>query len=58
MLWVVFKDKTGKELLSYTEKGTFAGEADETKALLAYENELEPNEIMVEIQDRKPKPGT
>ncbi|MDD3337104.1 MAG: hypothetical protein PHI98_16600 [Eubacteriales bacterium] len=52
MIWVVFKDKAGKELLSYTANGTFAGEADETKALLAYENELEPNEIMLEIQDR------
>lgn len=36
-----------KELLAYTVRGTFAGELDATKDLLAYENSIEKEAIRV-----------
>ena len=53
MLWVVFKNKTGEEICSYTLEGTFAGEMDETKKLLAYDKGISLDDITTEIQDRK-----
>lgn len=46
--FVVFKTETGKELAAYTAAHTFPGEAENTKALLAYENGLQPEEIKME----------
>ena len=53
MLWVVFKNKTGEEICSYTLEGTFAGEMAETKKLLAYDRGINLDDITTEIQDRK-----
>lgn len=39
----------GKFLCHYTLKGTFDGEEEETKNLLAYDNGIEPNEIVVKL---------
>lgn len=50
MFWVVFKNKTGEEILSYTLKGTFVGEMDETKKLLAYDKGISLDDITTEIQ--------
>lgn len=53
MIWVVFKNKAGEEICSYTLEGTFAGEMDETKKLLAYDKGISLDDITAEIQDRK-----
>jgi hypothetical protein len=52
MIWIVFKDKTRKELLSYTAKGTFPGEMEETKNMLAFEAGITPDDIIIELQER------
>lgn len=46
--FIVFKTESGKELAAYTAFGTFVGEAKDTRALLAYEHGLQPEEIKVE----------
>ena len=46
--WISFKTETGKELAAYTAAHTFPGEAENTRALLAYENGLQPDEIKME----------
>jgi len=52
--WAVFRDKeTGQELAAYTIRGTFAGEAEATADLLAAENGLAPEQIIVTIENRK-----
>ncbi|MDD3029865.1 MAG: hypothetical protein PHS57_06270 [Alphaproteobacteria bacterium] len=56
MVWIVFTDKAGKELLSYTAKDTFPGEMEATKELLAYEHGINSSEIstaMKKTQDYK-----
>ena len=58
--WAVFKDReTGQELAAYTIRGTFAGEARETAALLAAENGIDPEQVAVTIENRpiKKKPA-
>ena len=50
--FVVFKTETGKELAAYTAAHTFPGEAESTKALLAYENGLQPEEIIICTEER------
>ena len=45
-LWLVFYLR-GKELCRYTVSGTFAGEMQETRCLLAYENGVSLDEITV-----------
>lgn len=42
----------GKELCSYTIRGTFDGEKDETIKLLAYQNGIPEKEISCEIVQR------
>lgn len=49
--WVVFVAH-GKELCAYTVKGTFAGEAQATAELLAYENGLDVSEIKIKLIKR------
>lgn len=44
----VFKLK-GKELCAYTLRGTFPGEEEATKELLAGENNCKPSDISVSI---------
>ena len=52
--WAVFRNKeTGQELAAYTIRGTFAGEAEATADLLAAENGLAPEQIIVTIENRK-----
>ena len=41
-----------KELLAYTVRGTFAGELDATKGLLAYENGISEDAIRVTRETR------
>lgn len=51
--WMVFKDReTGRELCSYTIRGTFAGERTATIELLAYENNLPEERIVTTIEMR------
>lgn len=50
--FVVFKTETGKELAAYTAAHTFPGEAENTRALLAYENGLQPEEIIISMEER------
>lgn len=47
----VFK-LNGKELCAYTLRGTFAGEEEATKELLAYENNCQATDISVSIEER------
>lgn len=49
--WKVFYYE-GKELCSYTLEGTFIGEEEATKELLASENEIDINDIKVLIEER------
>lgn len=46
-LWLMFLHPNGKELAAYTVNGTFRGEMQATKELLAAENGLQPEEITV-----------
>lgn len=50
--WVVFTDPVGKELCAYTIEGTFAGEMQATKELLAAEHNIAVEDISVAIQQR------
>lgn len=50
-LWKVFYIN-GKEVCSYTIFGTFAGEEQATKELLASENGVNINDIIVKIETR------
>ena len=51
--WTVFRNNdTGQELCSYTVEGTFEGEAEETRSLLAYENGLQVDQISITIEER------
>ena len=43
--WIVFYGPDGKELCSYTVRGTFPGELQDTISLLAFEHGLSPGEI-------------
>ena len=43
--WIVFFGPDGAELASYTLRGTFSEELQDTIALLAYENGLSASEI-------------
>lgn len=49
--WKVFY-YNGKELCAYTLYGTFDGEEQATKELLASENGISINDIMVKIETR------
>lgn len=49
--WFVFY-LHDKELAAYTLHGTFAGEAMETKKLLAYEHGVSEDEIAVVLENR------
>lgn len=49
--WKVFYYK-GKELGAYTLYGTFKGEEEATKELLANENEIAVEDIEVVIEER------
>lgn len=49
--WMVFKDReTGRELCSYTVRGTFSGERAATIKLLAYENNLPEDQIVTTVE--------
>jgi hypothetical protein len=43
--WIVFYGPDGQEIASYTQRGTFAGELQDTIALLAYERGISPGDI-------------
>ena len=47
--WVKFYAPKGKPLGGYTLRGTFAGEMEATKELLAAENGCRPEDIRTEI---------
>lgn len=53
--WIAFYDPDGKELGAYTLCGTFPGELQATKALLASENGLKPEDITAKLENRKEK---
>ena len=50
--WKVFT-LAGKEIASYTMRGTFHGEEKATKELLAYENGCQPEDIETRIESRR-----
>jgi hypothetical protein len=50
--WVVFRTKDGKELASYTVKGTFKGELESTIDLLASEHGIRREDICVTIEQK------
>lgn len=45
-LWLVFT-LNGKEIASYTVRGTSSGELEATKGLLAFENHCSSSDIIV-----------
>ena len=52
-LWKVFRNKeTKKELCAYTIVGTFDGEEEATKEMVAYENNIDVSQIEVKIERR------
>lgn len=50
--WIVFYHKE-KELASYTLKGTFEGEMEDTKNLLAHEYGINTSDIETRVEERK-----
>lgn len=53
-LWKVFRDKrTGAELGAYTLRGTFDGEEQSTKELLAHDKGIPAERIEVKIEGRE-----
>lgn len=51
--WKVFTDsETGRELCAYTIRGTFPGELEATRELLAHENGLPVDQISATIESR------
>lgn len=49
--WIVFSNKlNGKELLSLSIEGTFQGEIEATKDLLAYENKINKTDIEIKLK--------
>lgn len=51
-LWAVFYLNDWEELAAYTLRGTFAGEREETKKLLAYRHGVKKEDITVKIEER------
>lgn len=51
--WLCFIGPDGRELCSYTVKDTFPGEMQATKELLAAENDLRSEEIVVKLERRR-----
>jgi hypothetical protein len=51
-LWLTFSLPDGKELASYTVNGTFQGEMQATKELLAADHGVTPEEITVKAVRR------
>lgn len=52
--WVVFYNGD-RELASYTLRGAFPGERENTVALLAAENNIPPEAIRVAVEERTEK---
>lgn len=50
--WIVFYDSRGQELAAYTKAETFEGEWESTKALLAFEHGIQPEEITAKEVER------
>lgn len=51
--WKMFYDSgTGRTLGGYTIRGTFDGEEESTRQLLAHENGLQPDSVIVQIETR------
>lgn len=53
MIWIKFYHPDGRDLGGYTLLGTFAGEFQNTKELLAAENGIKPEDIEVRLEERK-----
>lgn len=52
-LWkVFFNSETGEELSAYTLRGTFQGEEEATRELLAHENGIPVEQIRTKIERR------
>lgn len=51
--WKVFRDRvTGAELTAYTMRGTFSGEEEDTRELIAHDHGIAPDNIDVTIELR------
>lgn len=55
MQYVTFKHPDGRELCRYTVKGTFNGELQNTKELLAADFGIKPEDIIVAVEDSSRK---
>lgn len=53
MIWIKFYHPDGRDLGGYTLLGTFAGELQNTKELLAAENGIKPEDIEVRLEEHK-----
>lgn len=53
MIWIKFYHPDSRDLGGYTLLGTFAGELQNTKELLAAENGIKPEDIEVRLEERK-----
>ena len=53
MIWIKFYPPDGRDLGGYALLGTFAGELQNTKELLAAENGIKPEDIEVRLEERK-----
>ena len=51
-LWAVFYLNDWEEMFAYTLRGTFAGEMEDTKKLLAYDHGVKEEDISVKIEER------
>lgn len=49
--WLVFYCG-GEEVFAYTVSGTFPGEMEETRGLLAYELGVDPDDITFRVEER------
>lgn len=51
--WKIFYSRsTGEELTAYTIRGTFEGEEEETRRLLAHEKGIDPADIETRTERR------
>ena len=51
--WKIFyEEDSGKEFTAYTIRGTFEGEEEATRQLIAHENNLDPEKIKTKIEYR------
>ena len=51
--YIIFRDSSGRELLSYSERGIYPGELEATISLLAYEKGIPAEQISATLEERQ-----